>query len=77
MAKTKVQYILGACFLSGSAAILTLVSLGTQNWVQSDAELTSTGNNELSEINYGLFSGLYKQNYGVQSYYKLESKCYV
>lgn len=74
MAKTKVQYILGACFLSGAAAVLTLVSLGTQNWVQSDAELISTGSNELSYINYGLFSGLLELNYGTHSYYKLDSK---
>lgn len=74
MAKTKVQFILGACFLSGAAAVLTLVSLGTQNWVQADAELISTNTNELSYINYGLFSGLLEQNYGTHSYYKLDSK---
>lgn len=75
MAKTKAQYILGACFFTAAAAILTLVALGTQYWVQGDAEiLTSNSNNELSSINYGLFSGVLEQNLGSKTYYKLESK---
>lgn len=73
MAKTKAPYILGACFLTASAAILTLVALGTENWVESDAELVSVSD-ELSYINYGLFVGVLEQNYGSKTYYKLQSK---
>lgn len=73
MAKTKALYILGACFLTASAAILSLVALGTENWVESDAELVQV-TDELSSINYGLFAGVLEQNYGSKTYYKLQSK---
>lgn len=73
MAKTKAEYILGACFLTATAAILALVALGTEYWVQADAELTGV-TDELSSINYGLFYGVLEQNYGSKTYYKLQSK---
>lgn len=72
MAKTKAQYILGACFLTASAAILTLVALGTENWVQSDVEYT--GYNEIISVHYGLFFGVLKQQIGGETYFKLQSK---
>lgn len=74
MAKTKRGYILAACLLSGAGAVLNLVSLGTQNWVQSKAELLVLGSNELTYINYGLFTGVLEQNYGSRTYYELESE---
>ncbi|RZC34173.1 uncharacterized protein BDFB_005225, partial [Asbolus verrucosus] len=37
MVKTKREYILATCFLSGAAAIISFISLGTEEWVTSDA----------------------------------------
>lgn len=74
MVKTKREYVLATCFLSGIGAILSLVSIGTQDWVTAKAELLSSPSDELSVVNYGLFSGVFEQNFGGRTYYKLESK---
>lgn len=61
MAKTKREYILATCFISGAAAILSLVSLGTQNWVVADGPWTVADLTGTNTIHYGLFEGTFRQ----------------
>lgn len=76
MVRSKREFILATCFLSGIGAILNLVALGTQQWVVSDGEFTleSQVSDAPSYINYGLFTGVLEQNYGTIAVFELESK---
>lgn len=76
MVRSKREFILATCFLSGIGAILNLVAIGTQQWVASDGEFIFDGANSESPsyINYGLFSGVLEQNYGGTNVYELQSK---
>lgn len=57
MAKTKPGFILATSMLSGIAAILNFISLGTQEWIVS--EPISNPGNFISSVNYGLFGGTF------------------
>jgi hypothetical protein len=59
MAKTKREYILATCFLSGAAAIISFISLGTDEWVTAIATLD--GDSEDNTYKFGLFGGIFKQ----------------
>jgi hypothetical protein len=59
MAKTKREYILATCFLSGAAAIISFISLGTEEWVTAIATLD--GDSEDNSYKFGLFGGIFKQ----------------
>jgi len=59
MVKTKAAYILATAFLSGIAAVLSFVSLGTEQWVVGEGKFHFADNEPLSEIHYGLFGGTY------------------
>jgi hypothetical protein len=60
MAKTKREYILATCFLSGAAAIISFISLGTEEWVTAIATLD--GDSEDNSYKFGLFGGIFKQS---------------
>lgn len=73
MTKTKRQFVLGACFLSGAAAIISFISLGTQEWVVSG---TNTGNqtNPGGDLNFGLFGGSFRQIANLEKTFDWTSK---
>nr|XP_022918441.1 clarin-3-like [Onthophagus taurus] len=60
MVKTKRELVFATFVTSGLAVIATLVSLGTQNWVSSEVKITE----KFSQVNYGLFTGLYRRTVG-------------
>ncbi|KAB0794844.1 hypothetical protein PPYR_11683 [Photinus pyralis] len=77
MTNRKVGYILFATFTSSIGILLSIVSLCTENWIQSKGEFTigDFSNEQLSEIKYGLFSGTFMQNMGGTKYYTLYATC--
>jgi hypothetical protein len=72
MAKTKREYILATCFLSGAAAIISFISLGTQEWVTAIA-ISEVDDNE-NTFKFGLFGGIFKQLSITKAVYELTSK---
>ena len=77
MAKTKREYVLASCFLSGAAAIISFVALGTQEWVTSDVANDIDGNVNPNEyVKIGLFGGVFHQETGVYVTFELSSKFY-
>ncbi|EFA10000.2 clarin-3 [Tribolium castaneum] len=82
MVKTKREYIFATCFLSGAAAIISFVSLGTQEWVTSPAILSSAANagglrseNENDYLKFGLFSGTFNQTTAQPATYEMTTVC--
>lgn len=62
MAKTRREFILATFALSGIAAIMNFVSLGTEQWVVSESRFTLEGvQSGVSTIKYGLFSGTFQR----------------
>lgn len=60
MARTRALLIFATCITSGIALILSAVALGTNQWVTGTVDLSTTGTGTtVSEITYGLFSGIY------------------
>lgn len=58
MAKTKREFILVVFALSGIASILDFVALGTEQWVTAQTRFTGSAITTISEVKYGLFSGI-------------------
>lgn len=77
MTNRKIGYILFATFTTSIGILLSTVSLCTENWIQSKGEFTirDFSNEQLSEIKYGLFSGIFMQNMGGTKYYTLYATC--
>jgi hypothetical protein len=73
MAKTKREYILATCFLSGAAAIISFISLGTQEWVTAIA-ISEVDDNE-NTFKFGLFGGIFKQLSITKAVYELTTVC--
>lgn len=62
MVKTKPAYILAASFTSAAAAVLSIISLSTENWVTAKGQFVIVA--DISEIRYGLFTGTLIQSLG-------------
>ncbi|KAK4875138.1 hypothetical protein RN001_011560 [Aquatica leii] len=77
MVKTKREYILASSFTSGIALVLSLISLATTNWVVARGEFSTALNEPLSDIQYGLFSGTYRQRLGGDLYFTLYATCLI
>ncbi|XP_063926646.1 uncharacterized protein LOC135140151 [Zophobas morio] len=76
MAKTKREYVLASCFLSGAAAIISFVALGTQEWVTSDVANDIDGNVNPNEyVKIGLFGGVFHQETGTYATFELSTVC--
>lgn len=71
MAKTKRELIFATCILSGLAVVLQLTALGTEQWIVSDGRIDQEGP---STIQYGLFSGTFRQSLGGMNVYQITSK---
>ncbi|KAB0794843.1 hypothetical protein PPYR_11682 [Photinus pyralis] len=76
MVKTKPFYILAASFTSAAAAILSIISLSTENWVTAKGQFVII-NEPPSEIRYGLFTGLLIQSLGGSQRIPLYVTCLV
>lgn len=77
MVKTKPLYILATAFLSGAGAILSFISLGTQQWVTSEAKSLPDQSISGNEVNFGLFGGAFKQSIPYPATTDLTSRCYI
>ncbi|XP_044271067.1 clarin-3-like [Tribolium madens] len=82
MVKTKREYIFATCFFSGAAAIISFVSLGTQEWITSPAVVSSSASaaglqseNENDYLKFGLFSGTFTQSTAQPAVYELTTVC--
>ncbi|KAK5644555.1 hypothetical protein RI129_005855 [Pyrocoelia pectoralis] len=65
MVKTKRAYVLATSFTSAAAALLSIVSLSTDQWVNANGRfIYESTSDELSEISYGLFTGTLIQRLG-------------
>ncbi|KAK9890708.1 hypothetical protein WA026_012057 [Henosepilachna vigintioctopunctata] len=75
MVANKRALVLATCFLSGTASILSLISLGTTGWIYSDIKLGSVESKPNSHINYGLFKGTFSQTVGVTANIDISMAC--
>ncbi|CAH1155881.1 unnamed protein product [Phaedon cochleariae] len=79
MATTKRIYVFATCILSGIAALFTIISLATEQWVVSDSiQLVEGTNDQMSQRNrvrYGLFQGTYFQTTPSTFTFQLSMTC--
>ncbi|KAF5284308.1 hypothetical protein FQA39_LY04601 [Lamprigera yunnana] len=73
LANTVKSILSSHCFVSGIALVFSIISLGTDQWVLAEGKFET--NDGPSKINYGLFSGTYKQNLGGIFYYEIYATC--
>lgn len=64
MVQFKRSLVLSTCFLSGTASIISFLSLFTHGWVYFDGRFVTQQDKTLSTYNHGLFGGTYYQKYG-------------
>ncbi|GJQ87349.1 hypothetical protein Trydic_g17395 [Trypoxylus dichotomus] len=72
MAKTRPELIFVTFISSGIALILSVVALGTDQWVQADVNMTMSAVNRITNrVNYGLFTGSYTRRVSTESEFQL------
>ncbi|KAF5296644.1 hypothetical protein FQR65_LT10184 [Abscondita terminalis] len=77
MVKAKRGYVFASALISAIAVGLSLVSLTTEQWVVAQGELGSAANEQLSQIKYGLFSGVYVQQLSGIQYFAIYATCLI
>lgn len=72
--KTYQNLILATCVTSALAAIIGMVSLGTEDWVSAECNIAGSSSQN-GVVNYGLFSGTYERYVVTTDFYQITITC--